>query len=199
MADASEDRRVLATYGSRRDADAAAERARGEGLDVSVDSERDERSVMRAEMRDETEAAVVGAGNVGPFTKGMTRGIVFWVPILGAIGTVIGAILGSLIWGSSTLGTVGGAVVGGVIGAVAGGTAGFVAGGFVRPRQEGEGGEMDAEKGTVVSIRVRTPEEAERARAVLERGDPMRVDEVAEGGWPVAPSSDEKTRPVRGD
>lgn len=69
------------------------------GASVTIQGE-DATAAVRAEMRDELEATVVGAGNVGPFTKGMTRGLAKWVPIATLIGAAVGALI-ALIRGGS--------------------------------------------------------------------------------------------------
>src|SRR5918996_3794317 len=99
---------------------------------VTRDTELDQRAALRAEMRDEVEATVVGPGNVGPFTKGMTRGIALWVPVCTVAGAVLGVVLALLPWASG-MSTVWRIVAGLVIGAAAGATAGFVIGGGFRP------------------------------------------------------------------
>ena len=192
-----EPRRIHVTYPDRDSAERAAARARDEGLRVRVGDTADERAVLRAEMRDEVESTTAGAGNVGPFTKSMTKGIVRWVPIAAAIGAVFGALAGLIPWGfeMSTLSRV---ILGAVIGAVAGATAGFVAGGSFEPSKRDEP-ELDAERGVTVAVEVATEEDAERARRILEQGETLRVDETDEGGAPVRPSSEDATRPLRGD
>lgn len=197
MAQVQETRTVRATYRSRAAAERAAEGARKRGFRPSLDSETDERAVLRAEMRDEVESTVAGPGNVGPFTKSMTRGILAWVPMGALAGAVLGALLALAPWGGwLSLGLR--LVLGVAIGGFAGATAGFVAGGFVRSRRDREGQILDAEAGSIVSVRTTSPDEARRARELLEAGDPMRIDEAAEGS-PVGPSSKEKTKPVSGD
>lgn len=149
-------------------------------------------------MRDEVESTVVGPGNVGPFTKSMTKGIVAGVPTAAVIGAILGALIGLLPWGFG-LNTVVRVVLGVAIGGFAGATVGFMLGGFVKSRMDREGeGRLDAEAGSIVSVRAASPGEAERVRAFLETGDPVRIDESAHGA-PVGPSSEEKAKPVSGD
>jgi hypothetical protein len=190
-------RRVQATYPDRDEAERAAGRARDAGLRVRVDDPVDERAVLRAEMRDEVESTVVGAGNIGPFTKGMTKGIVRWVPVAAGIGAVVGALVGLLPWGFG-MSTLSRLLLGAAIGLVAGGTAGFVAGGSFYP-QKHDDPQLDAERGVTVSVEVRDEADAERARELLAQRDALRLDETDEGGAPVRPSSEDATRPVRGD
>ena len=197
--DQSEEARTLrATYRSRAQAERVASTIRRQGFEPTLDEPADERAVLRAEMRDEVEATVVGAGNVGPFTKNMTKGIVAGVPAAALIGAVLGALLGLIPWGSG-LSTMLRVVLGIGIGGFAGAVVGFMLGGFLKSRMEKEGeGRLDAEAGSIVSIRTTTQDEARRVREFLETGDPMRIDETAHG-VPVGPSSEEKAKPVSGD
>ena len=198
MAQPPEDRTLRATYRSRAEAERAAAAIKRQGFEPSIDAPADERAVLRAEMRDEVESAVVGAGNVGPFTKSMTKGIVAGVPIAALIGAVLGALLGLIPWGSG-LSTPLRVVLGIGIGGFAGATVGFMLGGFVKSRQDREGeGQLDAEVGSVLSVKITTEDEGRRARELLASGDPMRIDETAHG-VPVGPSSEEKAKPVSGE
>ena len=74
-------RNLEATFENERQARQAADAARRAGLRVSVNTERDIRAAVRSEMRDEVESMVAGPGNVGPFTKSMTKGVVVAVPV----------------------------------------------------------------------------------------------------------------------
>jgi hypothetical protein len=198
MEQSHEARTLRATYRSRAQAERAAQTIRRQGFESTIDEPADERAVLRAEMRDEVEATVVGAGNVGPFTKNMTKGIVVGVPVAALIGAILGGLVGLIPWGSG-LSTVLRVVLGVGIGGFAGATVGFLLGGFLKPRKEEEGeGRLDAEAGSIVSIRTTTQDEARRVREFLETGDPMRIDETAHG-VPVGPSSEEKAKPVSGD
>lgn len=93
----------------------------------------EEVNALRQEQRDEIESTIVGAGNVGPFTKGMTRGISVWVPVWTVIGALAGLVVGLMV------GDGGWPIVGAVAGGFAGATFGFSAGGFVGSRRRGEG------------------------------------------------------------
>jgi hypothetical protein len=167
---------------------------------VTRDTELDQRAALRAEMRDEVEATVVGPGNVGPFTKGMTRGIALWVPVCTVAGAALGAVLALLPWASG-MSTVWRIVAGLLIGAAAGATTGFVVGGGFRPRQEKEGAELASERGWVVGLHTDDLETAERAERRLREQGADRVDRADASGYPVAIRSRERdtTRPVRGD
>jgi hypothetical protein len=201
MGERAHQHNVEATFSNERDARAGAETLRREfDGNVTLDSALDERAALRAEMRDEVEATVVGPGNVGPFTKGMTRGIALWVPAGTLAGAVLGVALALLPWASG-MSTVWRIVAGLIIGGVAGATAGFVIGGGFRPRKEGEGAELAGEDRPVVGFHTDDLATAERAERRLAEVGAERVDRADEAGYPVAIHSRERdeTRPVRGD
>lgn len=166
-------------------------------LDVAVTiGTADERASVRSEMRDELEGAVAGPGNVGPFTKAMTRGILKWVPIGTLLGAVAGFLVGLLPWGYGRVVTL---VVTTVAGAVAGATAGFVAGGATRPRTEHEGEVLASERGVVLGVHTDAAALMERAERALARHGPARIGRVDRDGRPLRASSPGVTRPVRGE
>jgi hypothetical protein len=201
MSQPAREHNVEAVFDTEEGARAAADALRREFPgEVTRDATIDRRAALRAEMRDEVEAAVVGPGNIGPFTKGMTRGIALWVPVATVIGAAIGVGLAMLPWASG-LSTVARVVAGLAIGAVAGATAGFVIGGGFRPRREEEGAELDAERGWVVGLHTDDLRIAERAERRLRDAGAERVDRADSRGYPVAIRSRERdeTRPVRGE
>lgn len=166
-------------------------------MEPTLDSEADERAVLRAEMRDEVESAVVGPGNVGPFTKSMTKGIVAGVPVAALAGAVLGGLLGLIPWDFGLTTTIR-VTLGIAIGGFAGAVVGFMLGGFVKSRMDREGeGQLDAEAGSIVSVVVHTSDEERQVRTLLESGNPIRIDETAHG-VPIGPSSEEKAKPVSG-
>lgn len=188
----------MATF---EDADAArhgVEAARRAGFDARAGTAVDRRGAVRGEMADELESTVAGPGNVGPFTKSMSKGLVRWVPLGTLLGGAAGVLLGLLPWPGG-LDLVPRLILGAVIGAFAGATAGFTAGGFVRPERRAEDRRpLQAETGATVAIPVGTPEEAVRARRALEGTGPLRIDETDSEGFPTGASEEGRTRPVRG-
>ncbi|HEX2030547.1 MAG TPA: hypothetical protein VHL78_03985 [Actinomycetota bacterium] len=187
-----------ATFLERKRAEEAVDRLRRD-LRARVTIDRaDTGAALRAEMRDEVEATVAGAGNVGPFTKGMTRGLAIWLPVGTVAGIVLGLLIGLTPWGAGAP-LVFRLIVGAVIGLFAGATVGFVAGGFVRSRQEGEGGSLPAERGTVVGVHADTADEIERAERIVGTLGAERVARVDRHGTPLGRGPRERTRPVRGD
>lgn len=198
MDESQEARTLRATYRTRAEAERTASTIKRQGFRPTLDEPADERAVLRAEMRDEVESTVAGAGNVGPFTKSMTKGIVAGVPAAALIGAVLGGLAGLIPWGFG-MSTVLRVVLGIGIGGFAGATVGFMLGGFLKSRMDNEGERrLDAEAGSIVSIQTTTPDEARRVREFLEAGDPVRIDETAHG-VPVGPSSEEKAKPVSGE
>ncbi len=191
---------VEATFEDEAEANRAAEAVREAGVDgsVTVDRPEDKSAVLRAEMRDEVEGLVGGPGNIGPFTKSMTKGIAIAVPIGTAVGVVLGALVGLIPWGE-TLDLLPRMLIGAGIGAAFGATTGFVIGGGLKTRIDREGEQFDAERGGTVGVHSDDPEAAERAAEVLESQAPKRVDRVRADGAPLGPSSEEKTRKLLGD
>ena len=164
----------------------------GVAADVTVDKDEDQRAALRGDMRDEVEATFIGPGNVGPWTKAQSKGIVKWVVIGTAVGAIGMFLIGLLVWPSAT-----GLVNSAAIGATAGATFGFVIGGFLGPRKYGEG-HPDAETRSVVGIHADSAQEVEKADRLVRGGDVARVDRVDAAGRPVGPPSKD-TRPLRGD
>jgi hypothetical protein len=188
---------LQATFDDADAARRAAGEVRGAGLDVtvSVGTASDERAALDAEMRDEMESAVVGPGNVGPFTKSMTKGVALFVPIATVVGAVVGLLFGFVPW--PDVGLPLRFAIWGISGAVAGATAGFVIGGFTKPRLDREGERLDSETGVVVGVHAGSPEPLDRARTILERHGAGRVSSVGPGG-PRGPSSEDEARPLGG-
>ena len=131
-------------------------------------------NALRQEQRDEVESTMVGAGNIGPFTKGMSRGVSLWVPISTVVGALLGLALAPLLMEDGVILMV-------IIGAVAGATFGFTVGGFVGSRRRGEG---DARLDDPSVVRKET---APRPDAT----------EAHDGSPPEAPSSQSAQRLVR--
>ncbi len=189
---------LAATFPDAASAERAAAAVRDEerGVSVEVGTRGAEREALYGEMRDEVETTVVGAGNVGPFTKGMTKGIVTWVPIGTIAGALIGLLFGFIPW--PDVGTGLRFLIWGVAGAFAGATAGFVVGGLAKPREEEEGEELEAEAGVNLSVSSDDPAALERVRATLERQGASRVQALGPEG-PRGPSDEDATRPIRGE
>lgn len=168
-----------------QDRQAAEEAARATG--GRVGDGRDEQTALRAEMREEIEHT--GAGNVGPFTKEMTKGLLFGTAVGAAIGLLVGLPVGFIEFGDSTLATR--LFITGGVGAAAGATMGFVVGG-------GWGGRVGAEKQLAGErgVTVAAPDTPTTVEALLEKG-PIRIDRVRPDGQPVATVATEEQAPDR--
>lgn len=168
--------KVVAVFSDERAARAAAEAARRDGIDASaihIDSALDERSALQAEMREEMEHTMAGAGNVGPFTKEMTKGLGFGVIVGGALGVALAVPAAFMFFTEEQL--VVRLVIAVFVGAVAGGTVGFVAGGGLAAKGPVE--QLAAERGTTLSI----TGGGQAAVDVLQRYQPIRLDVVLDG------------------
>lgn len=132
---------------------------------------------LKAEMREEMQHTTAGAGNVGPFTKEMTKGLSRGTVIGIFVGAVLALPLGFIEWMS--LGLVPRLLIAAAVGAAAGATVGFMAGGFTA---KGPAIPMAAERGTTVTIDVRTPQEIEAVTEAMRRHDPIRIDLATLGG-----------------
>ena len=139
---------------------------------MSREASTEEVNSLRQEQRDELEGTMVGAGNVGPFTKGMNRGLSLWVPICTVIGALLGLALGPAVMEDGVILMV-------IIGAVAGAVFGFTVGGFVGSRRRGEGNAGAADPGVARSS----------------AGPPS--ERSHDGSPPAAPSSHDAGRLIR--
>ena len=182
MADGQRAPDVLAVVRDERTAaDVAREAARitGSTRGVQIGIGQDQVASLRAEMREEMSNTIVGPGNIGPFTKEMSKRMAWLVPACAAIGAVVALPLGLLPWpGPLWIGL----VIAAVVGAFGGATLGFVLGGGLGARGPDEA--MAAEQGVTVRIRVRSERDAARVVAAVARHDPIRVDLVTSTGEP---------------
>ena len=180
---------VLATYRDDGAARQAADLVRSRGLAggdaIHLGERAAEITSLQAEQREEMQHTFVGPGNVGPFTKEMTKSML--PAILG--GSVIGAIvclplawlrLGPAVeldFGLKVLIVV-------ALGITTGATIGFVAGGGLGAKGPSE--PLAAERGVTMSISAASRDEAERIADALRTTDPIRVDLATADGQPIA-------------
>ena len=171
---------VVAVFADERTAKAAADaasRALGSSSTPRIGQERDGVTALKAEMREEMQHTTAGAGNVGPFTKEMTKGIAVGTPVATIIGAVLALPLAFIPFLSIGFGLR--VVIALLVGATAGATVGFMVGGFAA---KGPAMPLAAERGTTVAIDVRTPEEISLVTEAMERHSPIRIDlTTAEG------------------
>lgn len=159
----SEPRQVVAVFRTPEAAQTAADAARRAGAsEVRVDSERGDVLSLQSEMRDEMEHTFIGPGNVGPFTKEMSKGLGAGAIIGGLVGAVIALPFVAIDFGLPLWQRV---VIALVVGAFAGSTVGFVLGGGLGARGPAE--PLAAEEGiTVVATAAPTRlDDVERAFA----------------------------------
>lgn len=180
------ERRIVAAFDEEAKADEAAratqQLAGGEAADVAVGERRDEVASLQGEMREEMDNTIAGAGNVGPFTKEMTKGLTFGVALATPLGAVLALPLAFLpILGDLHVLVRIAIVV--AVGAFAGATLGFVLGGGMAQQAEEHGKKLGAERGPVVGVDVDDADAQAVARGMKEAGA-VRVDEVGPGGEP---------------
>jgi hypothetical protein len=189
--DTTRGRRLVAVYETEEEARAAAEAALHAGANsdaVRVADALDRIVSVRGEMHEEVEHAVLGPGNVGPFTKEMTKGML--------LGTVVAAVIGALVALPFAAFDFGGwpvwlriAVVV-VVGAVVGGTVGWIVGGGFGARRPDA--PLAAERGVTV-----TAPALESVQAALASTSPIRIDLVeADGGSVATVFTDEADSPT---
>jgi hypothetical protein len=181
---------IIGVFRDERTARAAAEAAAqvtSSSMTPRVGNAEDGVASLKAEMREEMQHTTAGAGNVGPFTKEMTKGLRTGTLVGIVAGAVLALPLGFIEWMS--LGLVPRLLIAAAVGAAAGATVGFMAGGFTA---KGPGAPLAAERGTTVTIDVRTPEEIEAVTAVMRRHDPIRIDLTTVGGNAISTLSNEE-------
>lgn len=171
---------VLGVFRDARTARAAADAAAGvSGRPARTG--KDEVASLKAEMREELDNSIVGAGNVGPFTKEMTKGLVVGI-FLGVIaGFVVTVPLGFVPLGS--IGLFPRLLIAAAVGGFAGATMGFVTGGGFGAK--GPAQPLAAERGTTVSVPVASAEEATKVAEAMRGHDPIRIDLTTAEGEPV--------------
>ncbi|MDQ3958311.1 MAG: hypothetical protein M3273_08335 [Actinomycetota bacterium] len=97
----------------------------------------EDKAEARQEMADELEGVVAAPGVVA--SKSQAQGGAAGLVGFGAVGLVLGAILGLAVFGGSTQAV----IISAVAFAFAGGTAGVLIGGFVTPRKKLDNAEAD--------------------------------------------------------
>ena len=178
------EKKLVGVFEDQESAAAAADAVAAQGVDpgqVRVGDEADEVSSLRGEMREEMEHTVAGPGNVGPFTKEMTKGLVPGTALAALAGALVALPFALIPMGSLPLVTRVLIVV--AVGTVAGATLGFVLGaafGAKGPREP-----LATERGVTVSVSTQDRDQVQRAAGTLEGRAPTRLDEAVEGGQPT--------------
>ena len=187
---ATDSHEVVGVFRTSEAAEAAADaaaRVASSGVAPRIGQPGDEVASLKAEMREEMQHTTVGAGNVGPFTKEMTKGVSVGTVIGAAAGAVLALPLGLIEW--EPIGLVLRLLIAAAVGAATGATVGFMAGGFTA---KGPGIPLAAERGTTVVVEVATPEEIERVTDAMRQHDPIRIDLTTSGGDAVSTLSTEE-------
>ena len=141
-------------------------------------------AALKGEMREEIDNTIVGAGNVGPFTKEMSKGIARQLSIWTIALALAGLGLALFDWPGSNLEFGTRMIIGAVVGAVTGATIGFVWGGGRGASREPSLHKLAAERGVVVAVSA--PQSvAARAVRVMRDADPIRLDLGSLEGSPV--------------
>jgi hypothetical protein len=165
---------ILGVFADRAAADGVVRRLRDVGVATSavrVDEPGGRVASLKAEMREEADNTIVGPGNVGPFTKEMSKGVALWVVVGALVGAAVALPFGLISFGH--LGLVTRLVIFGAVGLFTGSTIGFVAGGGLSA-----GGGYDplaAEQGVTVTVDAPDSLASEVVR-VMRSADPLRLD-----------------------
>jgi hypothetical protein len=184
--------RLIAVYDSETDARSAVRTLEHSGIAVAqvrIGDDRDRLSSVKGEMRGEVARTVAGPGNVGPFTKEMSRGSLIGLVIGGMIGAVLGLPLAFV--GLGELSTAASASLAIGAGIVVGATAGWVFFGAFAAKRPDE--PLAAETGTTVALPL-----SDQAKDVLVATNARRIDVVDPGGRPVT-SVAEREEPIARD
>lgn len=184
------EKRVVGVY---RD-DAAASRAvdlaeRAGATNVVRGARADYISSLQDEQREEMEHTFMGPGNVGPFTKDMTKGIALWTPALAVGLMVVAAPLAFIPMGGLSLWTR--LLIVEAAALAAGATVGFVAGMMLGKGGHGNGGfdrretPLAAEEGVIVGATVEESR-VERVADAMATARPIRLDVSGMDGAPLS-------------
>jgi hypothetical protein len=192
------EKRLIGVFADEDAAARAAEAAeRAGGRNIVRGARVDHIDSVQNEMREQMEHTFVGPGNVGPFTKEMSKGMARWVPT-----ATIGAMVLALPLAFVHMGRLGALTRLGIVeacAAFAGATLGFMAGMIFGPGGEGDHGidrreeGLAAERGVVVGVTV-DEAEAERMADALSAFSPVRLDKGGLDGRPLSTLETEEDR-----
>ena len=142
-------------------------------------------TAMKAEMREEIDNTIVGAGSVGPFTKEMTKGIVRQTVVWTIALAVLGTLLALFDWPGSSLQFGSRLAIAALVGAATGATVGFVWGGARGGSREPSRDGLAAERGVSVAASVPDTLAADAVR-VMRAAQPIRLDLGTLDGTPIS-------------
>lgn len=192
---------IVGVYGDRAIADGVARRVGDLGIPVSairVDDAGARVESMKAEMREEIDNSFIGPGNVGPFTKEMSKGIVRQTTVWTVAGAVLGCLLAFFDWPGSDLDFGARLVIAALVGAATGATIGFVWGGARGAMREPSGHNLAAERGVSVAVSAPGPKAPEVVR-IMRSAKPIRLDLGSLEGDPIATIETDEERPMATD
>ncbi|MDQ1445636.1 MAG: hypothetical protein QOI20_2100 [Acidimicrobiaceae bacterium] len=179
------EKRLVGVYRDDADADRAVQAAERVGATNVVRGGRsDHVASLQDEMREQMEHTFVGPGNVGPFTKEMSKGIARWTPAVTIALMVLAAPLAAMHMGRLGLPTRLAIVEACALatGATIGFLAGMMKGGKGVDRREDP---LAAERGVVVGVTVDEAAADEVADAMAQAG-PIRLDVSGTDGRPLS-------------
>lgn len=183
------EKRVVGVYADDAAAERAIEAAERAGASSVVRGGRaDHVASLHDEMREEMEHTFVGPGNVGPFTKEMTKGMVRWTPAWTLLFMVLAVPVAFIPFADlsfwvrlaivEAVAVATGATIGFMVGLILGG--GEADKGIDRQERA-----LAAERGVVVGVTV-DELEAERVADAMATADPIRLDISGMEGQPLS-------------
>jgi hypothetical protein len=188
---------LVAVFPTDAAARSAIEVLKRAGIETDFETRSDEVAALRGEMYEEMQHTIVGPGNVGRFTKEMTRGILGGTLAATLLGALLGLPLGAIRYGNLGLGER--MLIAAAVGAFLGAGVGFVAGGAFSWRASVGGAavtkQLAAERGVTVGVWATDDDEAESAAAILTAAHPIRVDRITAEGHALRTVTTEENRP----
>jgi hypothetical protein len=171
---------VVGVFETEAEARRAAEAAKRAGVDPSViriGDRRDRVRELEGEMLDEMEHTVMGPGNVGPFTREMTRAMVPLTIVVGVVGALVALPFAAIEFGDLPLW--GRLIIVAVCGGATGSLVGFQLGGMYGARRPEE--PLAVERGVTLAI----DDAPESAVDVLKAMHPIQLDAFDKEGKPL--------------
>ena len=192
---------IVGVYADPAMAESVARRVRDLGIPVSavrVGGAGARVESMKAEMREEVDNAFIGPGNVGPFTKEMSKGVVRQTFVWTIALAIVGCLLALFDWPGSDLDFGTRLIIAALVGAATGATIGFVWGGARGAMREPSGHNLAAERGVPVAVAAPGAKAAEVVR-IMREAQPIRLDLGSLEGEPIATIETDEVRSMATD